>query len=106
MIEESERLRLVIPPSLDIIAFFAETSGGRVSEISARTQNIFSATMNDPSEPIYFAKLNLKPSLLARHMNLVWDAPMLTALRSVLMKPEHLDYVPHLHERVLATVSA
>ncbi len=105
LIEESERLRLVIPPSLDIIAFFAETSGHRASEISTRTQSIFTATMNDPSQPVYLAKLNLKPHLLARHADLVWDAPMLTALRSVLMKPEHLDYVPHLHERVLAAVA-
>jgi hypothetical protein len=32
--------------------------------------------------------------------DLIWDRPSLTALRSVLMKPEHLAAVPHLHERV------
>ena len=32
------------------------------------------------------------------------DAPMLTVFRSVLMKPEHLAYVPELHKRVLAAL--
>jgi glutamate/tyrosine decarboxylase-like PLP-dependent enzyme len=104
LIEESESLHLVIPPTLDILAFFAATGERRVSEISARTQRIFDATMNDSSQPVYLAKLNLKPHLLARQSALIWDAPRLTVLRSVLMKPEHLDYVPHLHQRVLAAV--
>jgi glutamate/tyrosine decarboxylase-like PLP-dependent enzyme len=105
LIDESEELRLVIPPSLDIIAFFAAKGERRVSEISARTHRIFAAAMNDPSQPVYLAKLNLKPHLLACYPELVWDAPTLTVLRSVLMKPEHLDYVPWLHGRVLAAVA-
>jgi len=101
LIEESEQLRLVIEPSLDIFAFFA-AGERRVSEISARTHRIFAAAMNDPAQPVYLAKLNVKPNLLARYPDLVWDAPALTAFRSVLMKPEHLDYVPQLHRWVLA----
>ena len=29
-----------------------------------------------------------------------WDAPEMTVLRSVLMKPEHLAWVPRLHAAV------
>jgi glutamate/tyrosine decarboxylase-like PLP-dependent enzyme len=105
LIEESEQLRLVIPPSLDIIAFFAAGLERRVSELSARTHRVFAAAMNDPSRPVYLAKLNLKPDLLMRHPGLIWDAEALTAFRSVLMKPEHWDGVPQLHERVLAQLS-
>jgi glutamate/tyrosine decarboxylase-like PLP-dependent enzyme len=105
LIAESERLRLVIPPSLDILACFARTKEKRVSEISARTQRIFTAALSDPAQPVYLAKMNLKPPLLARHPDLEWDAPLLTVLRSVLMKPEHLDYAPQLHARVLAALA-
>ena len=105
LIEGSEELRLVVPPSLDIIAFFPTAAGRRVSEISALTHRAFAALMRDQSRPVYLAKVNLKPGLLGRHSDLIWDAPTLTAFRSVLMKPEHLDYVPQLHERVLAQCS-
>ena len=37
------------------------------------------------------------PEQLADRDAVEWDAPTVTVLRSVLMKPEHYDYVPHLH---------
>jgi glutamate/tyrosine decarboxylase-like PLP-dependent enzyme len=105
LIEASEQLRLVVEPSLDIINFFAITDGWQVSRINALTNRIFEALMQDRAHPVYLAKLNLKPQLAVRHPELVWDAPMLTVLRSVLMKPEHLAYVPTLHGRVLAALN-
>jgi glutamate/tyrosine decarboxylase-like PLP-dependent enzyme len=101
LIEAGEELSLVLPPSLDIIAFFPARAGRRVSEISAATNRVFAAAMNDREHPVYLAKLKLKPAMLARYGDLVWDEPTLTVLRSVLMKPEHLAYVPTLHRRVL-----
>jgi len=77
----------------------------RVSEINALTQRVFEALMNDTAHPIYLAKLNLKPQLLAGHSDLVWDDDLLTVFRSVLMKPEQLAYVPALHERLLAALN-
>jgi glutamate/tyrosine decarboxylase-like PLP-dependent enzyme len=105
LIEGSEQLRLVVEPSLDIVNFFAVTDGWQVSRINALTNRVFDALMHDKTHPIYLAKLNLKPQLAARYPELVWDAPILTVLRSVLMKPEHLAYVPTLHERVLAALN-
>jgi glutamate/tyrosine decarboxylase-like PLP-dependent enzyme len=102
LINESEQLRLVVEPSLDIIAFFAATDDKSASGISALTHQLFAELMNAPSDPVYLAKLHLKPSLLARYTDIVWDQPVLTVLRSCLMKPEHFNHVPHLHERVLA----
>jgi hypothetical protein len=81
-------------PSLDIINFFPLAKGWRVSAINALVERTFSALMNDAAHPIYLAKLNLKPRLVVQHPELIWDAPALTVLRSVLMKPEHLAYVP------------
>jgi glutamate/tyrosine decarboxylase-like PLP-dependent enzyme len=104
LIKASEQLRLVHEPSLDIINFFPLAKGWRVSAINALVERTFSALMNDAAHPIYLAKLNLKPRLVVQHPELIWDAPALTVLRSVLMKPEHLAYVPVLHERVLAAL--
>jgi glutamate/tyrosine decarboxylase-like PLP-dependent enzyme len=104
LIDETEQLKLVTPPSLDIVNFYAVTTGKRVSTISALTHRVFDALMHDREHPLYLAKLNLKPAMLAGH-DLEWDEKMLTVFRSVLMKPEHLAYVPVLHERVLAALT-
>ncbi|HVG22408.1 MAG TPA: aminotransferase class I/II-fold pyridoxal phosphate-dependent enzyme, partial [Blastocatellia bacterium] len=104
LINESEELRLVTEPSLDIIAFFAATDQRSASGISALTHRLFKELMNAPSDPVYLAKLQLKPDLLSRYADLEWDQPVVTVLRSCLLKPEHLNYVPRLHDRVLAQV--
>jgi glutamate/tyrosine decarboxylase-like PLP-dependent enzyme len=105
LIEASDELRLILQPSLDIINFYAITKGLKASEISALTQRVFEELMNDAAHPVYLAKFNAKPNLLAKHSDLIWDAPMMTVFRSVLMRPEQLEYAPVLHERVLAKLS-
>jgi glutamate/tyrosine decarboxylase-like PLP-dependent enzyme len=105
LIEASDELRLILQPSLDIINFYAITKGLKASEISALTQRVFEALMNDAGHPVYLAKFNAKPDLLAKHSDLIWDAPIMTVFRSVLMRPEQLEYAPVLHERVLAELA-
>lgn len=105
LIEESHATRLVLQPSLDIINFYAVTKGLRASDISALTHHVFEALMKDAKHPIYLAKFNARPNLLVRHPDLIWDAPILTVFRSVLMRPEQLEYAPVLHERFLAELS-
>ncbi len=105
LIEGSDELRLVLQPSLDIINFYSVTKGLKASEISALTHRIFEALMNDAAHPIYLAKFNAKPQLLAGRSDLIWDAPMMTVFRSVLMRPEQLEYAQILHERVLAEIA-
>lgn len=105
LIEQSDELQLVFPPSLDIIAFFPKIKDQRVSAISEIVSRAFAAAMNDPQHPLYLAKLQMKPHLLNQFPELEWDAPTLTVFRTVLMKPEHLNYVPQLHERVLQELS-
>lgn len=105
LIDASEELRLVFPPALDIINFYTVKSGMLVSEISGLTHRVFDALMNDAAHPIYLAKFNARPNLLASHPDLIWDEPMMTVFRSVLMRPEQLAYAPTLHERVLAEIS-
>jgi glutamate/tyrosine decarboxylase-like PLP-dependent enzyme len=106
LIEADPRLRLLTPPSLDIIAFYALPTDGdaRASSISALTQHVFLQTMTDPADPVYLAKLVVPASRLGTAV--IADEPYTTVLRSVLMKPEHLDEVGRLHQRVLAAIRA
>jgi glutamate/tyrosine decarboxylase-like PLP-dependent enzyme len=98
---QSDELQLLTLPSLDIVAFFPKQTDARVSAISAIVHRVFADLMSDAKHPIYLAKMNAKPHLLKQFEDLIWDAPMLTVFRSVLMKPEHLAYVPQLHQRIL-----
>ena len=104
LIAQSDGLQLLTEPSLDIVAFFPKLKDKRVSAISVVVHRVFAALMNAPKHPIYLAKMNAKPHLLYSFDDLIWDAPMMTVFRSVLMKPEHLAYVPELHQRVVAAL--
>jgi glutamate/tyrosine decarboxylase-like PLP-dependent enzyme len=104
LIEQSNELKLVTEPSLDIVAFFPWLRGKRVSDISEVVNQVFASLMNDKQHPIYLAKLHVKPQMLAQYPDLIWDAPTMTVFRSVLMKPEHLRYVPQLHQHVLEAI--
>jgi glutamate/tyrosine decarboxylase-like PLP-dependent enzyme len=100
-IRESEYLRLVVEPELDILAFFPVTAPLTASAISAATDHLFAALMADPDDPVYLAKLTVDQQLLAaNHPDVVWDQPATIVLRSVLMKPEHLAAVDALHAAV------
>lgn len=105
LISKSESLTLVTEPELDIVCFIP-TSGHQiaVSEASAWTERIFASGMRADPSAFFLAKLVMTQDQLDpdRFSHLVWDAPTVTVLRSVLMKPEHADFVPSLHERVVA----
>lgn len=106
LIRSESRMRLVVEPELDIIAFYPVPPDGdmRASTISALTQKVFEVGMKDAS--FYLAKLNITPDRLRGHDAIVWDRPAMTVLRSVLMKPEHLAFVPELHRRVVTAAVA
>ncbi len=101
LIRGSESLRLALEPALDIVTFYPVVAGElRVSAISAETQRVFEALMNDPEHPVYLATLKVSPPLLGGDDSLIWDQDEALVFRSVLMKPEHFDAVPELHGRV------
>jgi tyrosine decarboxylase / aspartate 1-decarboxylase len=87
-------------PELDIVVFAPR--GASVSEVSARSRAIFAAAAE---RGLHLAladlSVNFFPSLPATMQR---DRETITCLRSVLMKPEHLDWVDRIWQ-VLATVS-
>ena len=104
LIAETEALTLVTDPALDIICFYPRPAARtQVSEISAWTERIFVHGMRPEPDAFFLAKLTMTRDQLdpSAHGGLIWDKPSMTVLRSVLMKPEHADLVPALHERVV-----
>lgn len=104
LIAASDELELLLQPALDIVTFHA-AAPPTASAISRLTDDVFRALMADPEHPVYLAKFNASPGLFARRAAIDWDAPQATVFRSVLLKPEHADYVTILHQRVLATLA-
>ncbi len=103
LLDAHERFRLVVQPELDILTFYPLPHGERVraSEISSLTDQVFRGAMNDADDPIFLAKFVVQRELLARNDAAIeWDEPAVTVLRSVLMKPEHLAFVPRLQQAV------
>lgn len=98
-LRESTTLRLLLDPALDIVAFFPRCSSHHASEISAKSDELFSKTMHHPHTPIYLSKLKIKGSVLKAHRpDLIIDEEQTTILRSVFMKPEEHDHIERLME--------
>lgn len=110
-LREHPRFRLVCEPELDIINYYAAPPGDYVtaSGISELSKRLFQVAEDDRSEPLYLATLRVEQHQLeARASEIEWDQPTVTVLRSVVMKPEHYDWIPRIHtslERHLETVS-
>ena len=87
-LRDSESLRLLLEPELDIVAYFPRRD--RLSEIDAASAAILRAGMEDPDDPVFLSTLQVTADhLSALHPGLDADAPGARVLRSVLMKPEH-----------------
>ncbi len=101
LLDDDAALHPFTKPELDIVTFFAEPDPPRASTVDAQSQGIFSEAMRDPEDPVFLSVLRVgSEALRARLPGLDADVPQARILRSVLMKPEHETYVPHLHERV------
>jgi glutamate/tyrosine decarboxylase-like PLP-dependent enzyme len=101
LLQQSELLRLVQPPELDILTYYPATEPPLASAVDAATQRLFQEAMQDPEDPVFLSVLRLPAEALRHHWPALQpDQPETRVLRSVLMKPEHERYVTHLHERL------
>jgi glutamate/tyrosine decarboxylase-like PLP-dependent enzyme len=106
-IEASNRLDLFARPELDIVTFFPRPAGGTLSEVDAASRAVFRRAMADTEDPVFLSLYRLPASAVAaQYPDLERDCAEVTVLRSVLMKPEHEAYVPHLHARIEAVAAA
>ncbi|MFZ1729533.1 MAG: aminotransferase class V-fold PLP-dependent enzyme [Bacteroidota bacterium] len=101
LLRTSSQLSLLLEPELDIVVFFPDAEERSASAISRRSDALFERAMNDRENPVYLSKLRVKTSMLrARYPDVRDDAEWTTVLRSVLMKPEHADWVEQIHATI------
>ena len=84
-----ERFKTIFPPELDILVW--APVGESASQISERSQELFQAAAQ---ENLHLATFKYPARLLqAKWTDVDMDQEYITCLRSVLMKPEHLDWL-------------
>ena len=93
---QSEHWQTFMPPELDII-LFAE-KGGDSASVSARSQAIFEAAAK---QDLHIAVARFPRALIEPWWpQLEWNSDSITLLRSCLMKPEHLHWLPEIRNRL------
>ncbi|MFJ9543115.1 pyridoxal phosphate-dependent decarboxylase family protein [Streptomyces sp. NPDC101225] len=100
LIEASDALELYQPPELDIVTYFPAVEPASLTGVDAASARVLADGMTGP-DPVFLSTFTAgREAFTARHPKVTADADAARILRSVLMKPESEDYVPHLHDRV------
>ncbi|QUG99441.1 aspartate aminotransferase family protein [Saccharopolyspora erythraea] len=106
LLAESPVLAPYQRPELDIVTYLPRA--GRLSEIDALSAAVLEAGMTAPAaESVFVATYGVDgPALTARGHEVEADVAAGRILRSVLMKPEHDDWLDYLHTRIEELVRA
>ncbi|MDX1440752.1 MAG: aminotransferase class V-fold PLP-dependent enzyme [Rubricoccaceae bacterium] len=101
MVQQSSVLELLVRPETDILAYFPKHDS--LAKVDAASQAVFERGMADKIDPVFLSTYRMAAERMqALKPHLRPDASAVRILRSVLMKPEHEQYVQKLHERVEA----
>jgi glutamate/tyrosine decarboxylase-like PLP-dependent enzyme len=101
LIRESDHVRLYQEPELDIVSYFPWREGMTGADVDAASQSLFERAM-EAEDPVYLSVARVTAeSLHRRHPDVETGERAVRILRSVLMKPEHEDFVEVLHERLV-----
>ena len=92
---------LVEEPTLDIVVYYPTGRFTCVSEISRASEDVFHRGMEDGPDGVFVSLYRMPSADLADRNGLKADAPMVTVLRSVLMKPSHRAYAERIAERLI-----
>ncbi|MEX1054455.1 MAG: aspartate aminotransferase family protein, partial [Rhodothermales bacterium] len=88
-----------------ILTYFPIPENKTAAAVDRLAQQVFESSMSDPDDPVFLSVLRVDSThLAALHPEMVSEAGSTRILRSVLMKPEHLDAVDHLHARVESAI--
>jgi glutamate/tyrosine decarboxylase-like PLP-dependent enzyme len=99
-LRDDRRFLATLEPELDIVVW--ALSATTASESSAKARRIFEAAA---ARGLHLALIELPLSMMDPAGTLSADQPTVTCLRSVLMKPEHAEWVPVIWEILDAVVS-
>lgn len=101
LVNKSQYLEILSQPELDILVFFPKSKSLKSSLISKLSENLFNSAINNKNFPVYLAKMKLESKTLSKNFpEIVLDQEYTTLLRSCLMKPEHLNFIPELHKYI------
>jgi tyrosine decarboxylase/aspartate 1-decarboxylase len=100
-LKKDERFATAFPPELDIVIFAPRAES--VSEASGLSRRIFEAAAR---RNLHLAIAELPSAFWASSSgSMRRDRETITCLRSVLMKPEHLDWIPQIWNELSAATS-
>jgi tyrosine decarboxylase/aspartate 1-decarboxylase len=100
-LEKDERFETAFAPELDIVIFAPRAKS--VSRASALSRRIFDVAA---ARNLHLAVAELPTAFWAANRgSMLRDRETVTCLRSVLMKPEHLDWIPRIWEELSAATS-
>jgi glutamate/tyrosine decarboxylase-like PLP-dependent enzyme len=100
-LEKDERFATAFAPELDIVIFAPRAK--KVSEASTLSRRIFEAAAK---RNLHLAVAELPTEFWAANLgSMKRDRETMTCLRSVLMKPEHLEWVPRIWDELSAATS-
>jgi glutamate/tyrosine decarboxylase-like PLP-dependent enzyme len=106
LISASSSLTLFEPPELDILTFFPTPAEDTLAAVDRATQKLYNIAAADSEDPVWLSVLAVdRRHWRALHPLLGGTEEQARVLRSVLMKPEHEPYVPHLHDRLTGLAS-
>jgi tyrosine decarboxylase/aspartate 1-decarboxylase len=102
-LKAGDRFIPAFEPELDIVIFLPKPKSPTASltEISAESRRIFSAAA---AQNLHLALAELPAAFFAANLpsSIRRDKPTVTALRSVLMKPEHSPWLDRIHEILIS----
>lgn len=95
LINKSKTYRLYMLPELDIVTYFPV--GSSTIEISAKSDEIFSACMGRKETPLFLARLTVKTEKFQQLFpDVQINSKEITILRSCMLKPEHFDWADNI----------
>jgi hypothetical protein len=98
LLQQSKDFVPAFAPELDIVIFAPRAASA--TESSALSRKIFEAAAR---QDLHLALADLPARLWERTRTAMnFDSERITCLRSVLMKPEHLDWIPQIWDRLQA----
>ncbi len=105
LIRSSSALAEYCEPDLDIVVYLPRTKIFSASEVSSCTESIVNTAMNRSDSPLYLASYTVDSARIqALYPAFTINAPSTRILRSVLMKPEHEQFVTTLFEEICSTM--
>lgn len=101
LLENDNRCLTAFAPELDIVIFAPRAAS--VSEASAKSRLLFETAA---SRNLHFAVAELPSDFWSRNLTgIKRDRDTMTCLRSVLMKPEHLEWIPRIWSELSAAMA-